>query len=120
MSKKMIYLASFVLVLGMGFSLAHGQEGLIGYWRFDESSGTIAADSAGGDNNGTLSENVEWQPYDGKLGGALLYDGESTAHVEISTEGMSASVGTVAVWGYLSEPQPSQTRYFFGHTTRPP
>ncbi len=117
MCKKIFHL---VLVLGMCFSLAHGQEGLIGHLRFDESSGTIATDSAGDDNNGALSENVEWQPFDGKLGGALLFDGESTAHVEISTEGMSVSAGTVAIWGYLSEPQPSQTRYFFGHTTQPP
>jgi len=119
MCKKLIYLVSFVLVLGMGFSPAHGQAGLIGYWRLDETSGTIAADSAGGDNDGTLSENVEWQPNDGRAGGALLFDGESTAHVEFPTTGMSASAGTVAVWGYLSEPQPSQTRYFFGHTTQP-
>jgi len=122
MCKKLIYLVSFasVLVLGMGSSLVYGDAGLIGYWRFDESSGTIAADSAGGDNDGTLSANVKWQPNDGKSGGALLYDGTSTAHVEFPTKGMSASAGTVAVWGYLSEPQPSQTRYFFGHTTQPP
>jgi len=119
MSKKLIYLISFALVLGMGFSLAHGQEGLIGYWKFDESSGTIAADSAGGDNDGTLSENVEWQPDYGRSGGALLYDGTNTAHVEFPTTGMSATVGTVAVWGNLNEPQPSQVRYFFGHTTQP-
>jgi len=119
MCKKLIYLVSFLFVLCMGLSPAHGQAGLVGYWRFDETSGTIAADSAGGDNDGTLSENVEWQPGYGKSGGALLYDGESTAHVEFPTTGMSASAGTIAVWGYLSEPQPSQTRYFFGHTTQP-
>ncbi len=45
MSKKLIYFVSFALVLGMGFSLAYGDEGLIGYWKFDESSGTIATDS---------------------------------------------------------------------------
>jgi len=105
MCKKLIYLVSFVLVLGMGFSPAHGQAGLVGYWRFDESSGTTAADSAGGDNDGTLSENVEWQSSDGKAGGALLFDGTNTAHVEFPTTGMSASAGTMAVWGYLSEPQ---------------
>ena len=48
-----------------------------------------------------------------------MYGGEVTAHVEIPTTGMSASAGTVAVWGYLAEPQPAQTRYFFGHTTQP-
>jgi len=119
MCKKLIYFVSFVLVLGMGLSPAHVQADLIGYWRFDESSGMTAADSAGGDNDGTLSENVEWQPNDGKAVGAVLLDGTSTAHVEFPTTGMSASAGTMAVWGYLSEPQPSQTRYFFGHTTQP-
>jgi hypothetical protein len=119
MSKKLIYLFSFVLVLALVLT-DFAQADLIGYWRFDEASGTIAADSTGGDNDGTLSENVEWQPDFGKAGGALLFDGESTAHVEFSSTGMSASEGTVAMWGYLSEPQPSQTRYFFGHTTQPP
>jgi len=99
---------------------AYGQEGLIGYWKFDESSGTTAEDSAGADNNGTLSDNVEWQPGGGMSGGAILLDGTSTAHVEIPSTGILASSGTVAVWGYLSAPQPSQTRYFFGHTTQPP
>jgi hypothetical protein len=117
MCRNLIYLVSFTLVLALTSSI---QADLIGYWRFDEASGTIAADSAGADNDGTLSENVEWQPDFGKSGGALLYDGTDTAHVEFPTTGMSATTGTVAAWGYLSEPQPAQTRYFFGHTTQPP
>jgi len=103
----------------MAPSHTYGQEGLIGYWKFDESSGTTAADSAGGDNNGTLSDNVEWQPGGGKSGGALLYDGTNSAHVEFPSTGMSAVSGTIALWAYLTSPQPSQTRYFFGHTTQP-
>ncbi len=31
------------------------QADLVGYWKFDELSGTTAADSVGGDNNGTLN-----------------------------------------------------------------
>ncbi|MFC1603487.1 LamG domain-containing protein [Planctomycetota bacterium] len=122
MCRKLFCLTSFVLVLwlGMGTSSAYGQEGLIGYWKLDETSGTTAEDSAGGDNNGTLSDNVEWQPGGGMFGGALLYDGTNTAHVEFPSTGMSATSGTVAMWGYLSAPQPAQTRYFFGHTTQPP
>ncbi|MHC4242922.1 MAG: LamG-like jellyroll fold domain-containing protein, partial [Planctomycetota bacterium] len=117
MCRKVICLVSFVVVVALASSV---QAELIGYWKFDESSGTIAEDSAGGDNDGTLSENVEWQPDFGKSGGALLYDGTDTAHVEFSTAGMSTTAGTVATWAYLSEPQPAQTRYFFGHTTQPP
>ena len=117
MYKRLIYLFFCVLVLGLGPSLAHGQTGLIGYWKFNESSGTTAADSAGGDNNGTLSDEVSWTV--GRTGGGILYGGESTAHVEVPTTGMSAAAGTLTVWGYLAEPQPSQIKYFFGHTTQP-
>ncbi|MBN1804280.1 MAG: LamG domain-containing protein [Sedimentisphaerales bacterium] len=116
MYRKVFCLFSFLCVLILTNST---QAQLIGYWKFDESSGTVAADSAGGDNDGTLSENVEWQPDFGKKAGAVLFDGESTAHVEFPTTGMSATSATIGLWAYLSEPQPSQTRYFFGHTTQP-
>ena len=65
----------------MGLSPAHGQAGLVGYWRLDESSGTIAADMAGGDNDGTLSGDVEWRPSEGRAGGALFYSSMITLHV---------------------------------------
>jgi len=101
MCRKSICLVSFVFVLTLVLTnFAHAE--LIGYWRFDESSGTVAADSAGGDNDGTLSENVEWQPDFGKKAGALLFDGESTAHVEFPTTGMSATTGTFAAWVSLA------------------
>jgi hypothetical protein len=118
MFRKLSYLVPFIFVLSL-ILMSPVQAQLIGYWKFDESSGTTAADSAGGDNDGTISENVVWQPDFGKKAGAVLLDGESTAHVEFPTVGMSATSGTFALWGYLSEPQPSQTRYFFGHTTQP-
>jgi hypothetical protein len=121
MCKKPLCLTFIVFVLWLLIAPSHtyGQEGLIGYWKFDETSGTAAADSAGGDNDGTLSDNVEWQPGGGVSGGAILLDGTSTAHVEIPSTGILATSGTIALWGYLSAPQPSQTRYFFGHTLPP-
>jgi len=123
MCKKLIYLVSFVLVLCMGLSPAHVQADLVGYWRLDESSGTIAADMAGGDNDGTLSGDVEWRPSEGRAGGALFYSSEdNTARVEIPTTGMSVSEGTMMIWGNLAEPYPTDrddSSYFFGHTTQP-
>jgi hypothetical protein len=47
--------------------------GLIGYWRFDEGSGTTVFDSSGNGNNGTLENNPTW--VDGKHGTALKFDG---------------------------------------------
>jgi len=121
MCRKLICLTSFVLVLwpGIGSSRTYGQEGLIGYWKFDESSGTTAADSVGGDNDGTLiGDQLEWVA--GRAGGALSYGGLTDARVEFPTTGMSAMAGTVAMWGYLTDPQPETNgRYFFGHTTQP-
>jgi len=122
MCRKLFFLTSLVLVLwlGMGHSFAYGQQGLIGYWKFDETSGLTAADLADGDNNGTLEYAVQWQPDAGRAGGALLYDSvENNGRVGIPTTGISASEGTVMVWGKLAEPYPTNRNdasYFFGHT----
>ncbi|MFC1634848.1 LamG-like jellyroll fold domain-containing protein [Planctomycetota bacterium] len=124
MSKKLVYLVSFLFVVCMGLSQAHVQAGLVAYWKLDESSGTIAADTAGGDNDGTLYGNLEWRPGEGKEGGAIFYSRYgNTARVEIPTTGMSASEGTMMIWGNLAGPYPTNrvdASYFFGHTTRPP
>jgi hypothetical protein len=36
--------------------------GLVGYWKFDEGTGTTAADSSPGNNPGTLTNGVQWVP----------------------------------------------------------
>ncbi len=47
---------------------------LVAYWKLDEASDTMAADSAG-PNNGSLGGDPAWQPTGGKIGGALRLDG---------------------------------------------
>jgi hypothetical protein len=47
---------------------------IVAYWKLDEASGMIAADSAG-TNNGMLIGAPSWQPTGGKIGGALKFDG---------------------------------------------
>ena len=49
-------------------------EGLVGHWSFDEGRGTVAADSSGKGNNGVLVNGPVWTK-DGKLGGALSFNG---------------------------------------------
>jgi len=63
MCKKLIYLTSFVLVLGLVLtSRADAADpNLVGWWRFDEGSGTIASDSSGYGNDGTLDP-ASWDP----------------------------------------------------------
>ncbi|HPC94981.1 MAG TPA: discoidin domain-containing protein [Sedimentisphaerales bacterium] len=121
MGRRLTYPLCFFLwfaVLSAGAARA-ADATLVGYWMLDEQSGLIAADSSGNGNDGTLSGDLTWQPAAGKWVGALLWGGTNTAHVEVSAAGLSASAGTIMMWGNLSEPQPSQTRYFFGHTTQP-
>lgn len=47
---------------------------LTAHWEFDETEGSIAYDSFG-DYDGTLNGNPFWQPTEGMINGALLFDG---------------------------------------------
>jgi hypothetical protein len=47
--------------------------GLVGWWKFDEGSGTVAYDSSGNGNDGNLTNGPTWTT--GKIGGALSFDG---------------------------------------------
>ena len=47
--------------------------GLVGYWKFDEGSGTTTVDSSGNGNVGNLQNGPTW--VDGKRGKALSFDG---------------------------------------------
>ena len=99
-----------------------GPKGPVAYWALDETSGTTAADSsASGGNDGTLvGDMLEWRPGEGQIGGALLFGGVLDSYMEFPSAGISTDSGTLALWGNLAQPQPAQTRYFFGHTTIPP
>jgi outer membrane lipoprotein-sorting protein len=58
---------------------------LVGWWKFDESTGTIASDSSGNGNNGMLKGSPVWRPQGGKTGGAIELSGKGD-YVEISNE----------------------------------
>ena len=47
--------------------------GLVGWWKFDEGSGTVAYDSSGNGHDGNLTNGPTWVA--GKIGGALSFDG---------------------------------------------
>ena len=80
--------------------------GLVGWWRFDETSGTTAQDSSGNSYNATLfnagNGSTSWTT--GKLNGALLLDGSNdylaintlhyTAQSEIPAVSLSAWIKT--------------------------
>ena len=47
--------------------------GLVAWWKFDETNGTVAYDSSGNGNDGNLTNSPTW--VNGKIGGALSFDG---------------------------------------------
>ncbi|HUT44657.1 MAG TPA: LamG domain-containing protein, partial [Sedimentisphaerales bacterium] len=99
MSKKLICLISFVLVLG---ATSNASAELVAYWTFDEGSGTTAYDSSGSGHDGTLEGNPEWA--DGKLDGALQLDGSgdyvSCGLIDIDT----TLTGGLTVCAWINKP----------------
>lgn len=71
--------------------------GLIGYWNFDDAGGTIAADSSGRGNHGTLTNGPTWTT--GKINGALSFDGVND-YVAIPNESQFdfTTTFTVSLW----------------------
>ncbi len=70
---------------------------LISHWKFDEQSGTTAADSAGS-NTGTLSGNTIWQPAGGQINGALEFDGSNDYVQVASNSTLDSTTGTWCFW----------------------
>ncbi len=71
MCRKLIYLISFVFVLGLAAGIANAD--LVGYWKFDEGSGNTAYDLSNYTNDGTINGDPKWVA--GKIGAALEFDG---------------------------------------------
>jgi hypothetical protein len=99
-----------------GRVLGASTTGLVGYWNFDEGSGTTAADSSGNGNNGTLTNGPTWTA--GKVGsGALSFDGtnnyvnagSNSSLDDIQNQGGSGM--TVAFW---INPASNSTKYIIG------
>ncbi len=104
MCRKLIYLTSFICVLGLvNTSVVSGIDldtdpALVGWWTFDEGTGDIAADSSSNGNDGTLHGPVEWTT-EGKIGGAMAFTGPyNYVLVQSSPELNPTKEITIAAW----------------------
>jgi len=96
MCRKLIYLVSFVLVLGLAMSVAEGADpSLIAWWRFEEGSGTTAYDSSGNGNDGTLVGGATWAA--GRYGGGIELDGTS-GYVSVPDFELTTDTITFVAW----------------------
>jgi len=81
--------------------------GLVAYWNFDEGTGTMAADSSGNGNHGTLVNGTSWST--GIKGNALSFDGVAGNVIisDSSSLGLSNSF-TLSAWVF---PTAAQNRF---------
>jgi len=115
MCKKIIFqLTLTTLLIFVNKTCADGAN-LVGYWKFDEMSGCIAADSSSNKNDGELIGGVDWMPGGGQFKGAVSFDGmDNTTCIRIPIKGMTPKAGTIALWSRLAEPQSKNGRAGFG------
>jgi len=102
MSKKLIYSVSFVftLVLILTSEGNAADTDLVGWWKFDETSGTIARDASGKRNDGTVKGDPVWVA--GKIDGALQLDGDGD-YVDVGRVGISGTAPrTITGWARAS------------------
>lgn len=90
----------FVLMVFLIVSTAYAaEEGLVGYWSFDDGAGDVAKDSSGNGNDGKLIRGPEW--VDGKFGKALKFDANQRHKVEVPHSDSFAEITqavTIEAW----------------------
>ncbi len=100
MYRRLIYLVSLVVVLSIALTNTTEAE-LVGWWRFDEGSGTIANDSSGNGNDGTFNGNPQWVV--GYFGGALEFDG-SDDYIDCGNDpSLDLTKWTITFWLKINE-----------------
>ena len=79
-------------------------DGLVGYWSFDERSGTTASDASNNNNDGTLVNGTTWatgiKPFSGGVSGssAVQFDGTDDYVVTNSVDLTAHSAGAFEFW----------------------
>jgi len=103
MFKKLIYSVSFVVMLSLILTSA-AEADLVGWWKFNEGSGTTANDSSGNDNHGTIAGTPEWAPGpEGQSTGmALLFGADKCTSINCGIFDPTDGTGqfTVALWAF--------------------
>jgi len=74
MYRKLTYVVSFIVVLGL---LSGASAELVGQWKLDEGAGTSALDASGNGNNGTLEDGPTVA--EGQFGQALAFEDSRVA-----------------------------------------
>ncbi|HKZ78764.1 MAG TPA: LamG-like jellyroll fold domain-containing protein, partial [Pyrinomonadaceae bacterium] len=82
--------------------------GLRGYWKFDENTGTTAADASGSGNTGTLTSGAGWST--GQSGAAVNLDGVND-YVQVGAQSslVLTTAASISAWIYPTGPGSNST-----------
>ncbi len=98
--KVKIFLGACLFLLANGLTTgdvaAQLENGFVGYWSFDDGTGTIAGDSSGNGNTATLVNGPTWI-VSGAIGGALFFDGVDDY---VSFTSQAQSIISISAWVY--------------------
>ncbi len=81
------------------------EKNLVGWWKFDETSGTVAADSSKKDHKGTLQDGLKFDAcsVDGRIGKAIKFEKRGLVQM-VDYKGVTGiAPRTVAAWIKTSE-----------------
>ena len=95
MQRTHVLLASIVLLAVAVCAQAQDPD-LLGWWKFDDGTGTIAVDSSGNGNDGTFVQDPEWVA--GKFGSGLLFDGQGGERVSLGGLDIPSGAMTITCW----------------------
>jgi len=95
MRRTHVFLASIVLLAAAACTQAQDMD-LLGWWKFDDGTGTIAVDSSGNGNDGTFVQDPEWVA--GKFGSGLLFDGQGGERIALGGLDVPSGAMTITCW----------------------
>jgi len=111
MKIQSLFLVFVFMLFSVSIALS-AEEGLIGYWKFDEGKGDVVADSSGNKNDGKLIRSPEW--VDGKFGKALKFDSAKTQKVEIQNSDSFGKITTAVTMEAWVNPANFSAWFSFG------
>ena len=91
------------VIAGDVWSFSTGK--LVGWWKFDETSGEKVADSSGNGEHGTVVEGKPVWNADGKFGGCLDFDETYGVSIPKEVFGTVSNGITISVWVYGNQEQ---------------
>src|SRR4249919_1993565 len=95
---RLIAIAATMAMFPFTVPAASATSNLVGQWRLDQGSGTVAVDSSGFGDNGTIVGPASW--IGGPDGGALEFDGD-TARVVVPDAPQLDPSGAVSVSAWI-------------------